>query len=171
MTDLSTLARSRHTDKGPAGHNYTEYYERHFAPMREKAFDLLEIGTQTGESLLLWEDYFPNARIVGVDIAPIIEVNTERVSTVVCDIKDYRPDRAFSIVIDDGSHDPRDVVEALNELWKVLAPGGWYAIEDMHCKGLATLLDDHIDALFLDVNTSVAEMHIYPKLAVLRKLP
>ncbi len=165
---MSKMALGYHTDKGPQGHNYTPAYDRHFRPLRHEPIALLEIGTQTGESLLLWQEYFEKATIVGVDIAPIVEICTERVTTVVCDVNDYRPDRVFSIIVDDGSHYPADVVGAMSKLWRVLYPGGWYVIEDMHCEGLQTILDPDIHALFLD-GGRLAEIHVYPKLAMMRK--
>ncbi|HAI37850.1 MAG TPA: hypothetical protein DCM40_06860, partial [Maribacter sp.] len=48
-------------------HYYLEYAKR-FEPIRHKVKKVLEIGVFKGHSMLLWEKYFPNATIYGVDI-------------------------------------------------------------------------------------------------------
>lgn len=129
MATLSECAVEFPTDKAALG--YTEFYERHFRHLRAEPFELLEIGTSEGGSLRMWGSWAPYARLVGVDIAPLVEVNTDHVHTVVSDIRDYTPDRPVDIIIDDGSHDPAEIVDTLDRLWPHLKPGGFYAIEDM----------------------------------------
>ena len=55
-------------DKGTM-HSYIEYYEQLLKPYRESFTDILEIGVAPGAlSLKMWEQYFTNANIYGVDI-------------------------------------------------------------------------------------------------------
>jgi hypothetical protein len=42
-------------------------YDELFAPLRDEPLDILEIGTCHGGSLILWNDFFTCANIVGVD--------------------------------------------------------------------------------------------------------
>ena len=130
-TPLCELATKFGTDKGPGGHNYTPYYHRHFGGWQPQPISLLEIGVYQGASLRMWEHYFPQGTILGVDIDPNAAVHTARAKTVVCDIKDYEPDRTFDLIIDDGSHAPDDIVAAGKRLWPSLRFGGWYVIEDL----------------------------------------
>ena len=37
----------------------------------------------------------------------------------------------MALIIDDGSHKPRDQAATLKNLWPLLAPGGVYVIEDV----------------------------------------
>src|SRR3989338_11469524 len=70
--DLTALATIFRTDKwggcryGSRGHWYAQHYARHFAPLRFKKLNILEIGVggdsdskNGGESLRMWKAYFP----------------------------------------------------------------------------------------------------------------
>lgn len=126
-------------------HHYEDEYERHFEPIRDKALSILEIGiggyanpNRGGESLKVWRDFFPGARIVGVDINEKTLNLGDRVTTLVCDQSDqgallqlnehYGP---FDIIIDDGSHIQQHVLTSFASLFPQLNPGGIYVIEDM----------------------------------------
>ena len=50
--------------------NYFEIYESYFKKFQRKNIRLLEIGVQYGGSLKMWNEYFPNAKIFGIDINP-----------------------------------------------------------------------------------------------------
>jgi len=110
-SDKGLLAADR---KDKSGHFYSYIYRSLFAAFKEKEFDLLEFGIDKGASLRAWSEYFPNARIVGVDYMRDFLFNTSRISTFEVDM--YSPislsnfirnvtDREFSIIIDDGPHD------------------------------------------------------------------
>src|SRR5918997_3028829 len=47
-------------------------WERFLAPRRDQAFDLLQIGVGTGASLRTWREWFPAARLVGLDPRRIV---------------------------------------------------------------------------------------------------
>jgi hypothetical protein len=75
MDDLTKLAIEYRTDKW-GGHFYTPHYHAHLMHLRESPINLLEIGiggyddpAKGGESLRMWQDYFPNGKIYGIDIA------------------------------------------------------------------------------------------------------
>jgi hypothetical protein len=121
---------------------YLEIYEKYFAPLMDKEVKLLELGVATGQSMLMWRDYFVNGTIAGVDLFPLYQPeasesrvrifqgaqnNTRLLTTIAQEIA---PD-GFDIIIDDCSH--------IGELAKIsfwhlftnhLKPGGVYAIED-----------------------------------------
>ena len=67
---LNDLAVRYNTDKRIGIHSYVKWYEALFAPRRWQQLNMLEIGVQTGASIKMWADYFPNARLVGIDIDP-----------------------------------------------------------------------------------------------------
>ena len=144
--DLAFLAGLYHTDKHPAqGHNYAAHYQRHFAPLRRSARVVVEIGVGGyentkggGSSLWLWEDYFPQARIYGIDLYDKSWLNRGRVKTFQGDQADVDFLRRVveqtgppDIVIDDGSHKNAHVITSFRVLFPALKDGGIYAIEDL----------------------------------------
>ena len=54
------------TDKGTE-HNYLEFYEHQFQNIRLEKNNILEIGVLHGGSLKLWNEYFPNSIIYGIE--------------------------------------------------------------------------------------------------------
>ena len=136
--ELSSLATE--TDKGPSGHNYTEVYEYFFLPLRYAPIKILEIGIETGGSLKLWEKYFPNATVFGIDIVKKEFMNSTRIKTFVGDqasrqalnsfIQTYGGD--FDIILDDGGHTMEQQQISLGFLFKYVKPGGLYVLEDLH---------------------------------------
>ena len=68
MNPLEELGDKHRPTKRTAG--YLPYYWRHFRDLREDVRNVLEIGVQSGRSLRMWEEFFPNATIYGLDIDP-----------------------------------------------------------------------------------------------------
>lgn len=121
------------TDK--TTHGYCPYYEMHL-PNRDEKFNLLEIGIFDGGSLRMWQEYFYNATIYGVDIDPDTIFQDERISTFCGDASSDSfwnsidlPE--FTVIIDDGSHQAGDIVKTHSILWPRLLKGGFYVIEDL----------------------------------------
>jgi hypothetical protein len=137
--ELDKIAQKYNTDKSSLWHNYTEKYDRYFAPLRDKKIKILEIGIQNGYSLKTWEEYFPNAQIFGIDIVDCKHMDTARIKTLLGsqnniaflkNINDtYGP---FDIIIDDGSHNSADMTVSMNFLFPLLKSGGIYVVEDLH---------------------------------------
>lgn len=159
MTSLRRLAEKHGTDK--AEHGYTQHYEQHLGALRDLPVRLLEIGTHEGASLKMWADWMPAARIVGVDIYPAAEVNTDRVSTITADFRDL-PAAGWDVVVDDGSHQPQDMIDAWRQFWPQVTPGGWYAIEDIAQGAGSGVLDELGGAVWGQRPGDVAEIHVYP---------
>ena len=78
---LSSLAEGK-TDKGPRVHNFTELYEHIFFPMKNALIKICEIGIANGGSLILWQEYFSNATIFGIDIIDRHFLNSKRIKTI-----------------------------------------------------------------------------------------
>ncbi|ACB34023.1 conserved hypothetical protein [Leptothrix cholodnii SP-6] len=124
--------------------SYLPYYDQLFAPLREQPIQLLEIGVQNGGSLETWAEYFGAATtLIGCDIDPKcagLRYTDPRVQIVVGDAN-QRPafqaitaiTTALDVVIDDGSHVSRDVINSFINYFPLLQPGGIYVVEDAHC--------------------------------------
>lgn len=157
LDQLNALAKQWGSDKGEADRDqrlqalrymdyYAEYFARHFA-RPEKVKSVLEVGTNTGASLRIWAEFFPNARIHGIDVTRQYEVaerlDHPRISTHIVEPGDaklytgavsfnkYLGNSGFDIIIDDGSHDQYDQQDALGFLFPHLNSGGLYVIEDI----------------------------------------
>ena len=156
MTPLCELARKHACDKGGwhtlAGehcHNYTPAYHELLGHRRESVRRVLEIGVHKGASLRMWEDYFPNAEIVGVDIDKACLFDAGRIK---CHWADQRNIDTllynvfslgkFDVIVDDGSHDPGDQIQTAYVLLPALAPGGIYVCEDIDIDCRANLIGD-----------------------------
>ena len=121
--------------------HYFDIYERHLARFREKSPTLFEIGVRGGGSLSMWKSYFGHgAQIIGLDINPKCQQHADdQIDVIIGDqsdsellesiIADYGP---IDIIIDDGSHKPRDVIGSFETLYSQMSPTGVYIIEDTH---------------------------------------
>jgi len=143
---LTLIANKYKTDKGTTthpGHSYTETYYKLFKDMQNEPIRLLEIGVGKGYSLRMWDEFFPNAHIIGMDIkcknyAYLNKVNLFRgdqgnLVDLAQLIVLYEGD--FDIIIDDGSHLPNDHKISFEFLKHYLVSGGLYIIEDLSWEG------------------------------------
>ncbi len=119
-------------DKGSL-HSYIEVYQKQMR--RRRNIDLLEIGVWEGQSLAMWQDYFTDSRIVGVDID--LARCTAEVDARLCDatnpgkLQAALGDMQFDYIIDDGSHHLAHQVASFGALWHRVKPAGRYFIEDI----------------------------------------
>ena len=142
--DLARLARSLGTDK-QGTHAYARHYERHFARLRHRALNILEIGVggyadprAGGASLRLWKAYFPRGRVFGIDIYDKTALEEPRIKTFQGNQADpdflrrvAREIGDIDIVVDDGSHQSAHVTAAFRTLFPLLGRDGLYVVEDL----------------------------------------
>jgi SAM-dependent methyltransferase len=151
--NLTDLADRHGSDKGSAKHRYTELYHMLFQPLRKRAVTLLEMGLQIGgpehgakadrqttdlPSIRMWLDYFPKARIHGLDVSDFSWFAHDRFTFHRCDMDDRAALAAtaralppLDIVLDDASHASHHQQNAFLEIFPRLRPGGLYIIEDL----------------------------------------
>jgi SAM-dependent methyltransferase len=147
MTPLCELAAKYGTDKYPW---YTPFYHALLYPRCKQVFNVLEIGIgtpramqhmpgyQSGSSLRMWRDYFPNALVTGIDHDESALFREPRIETflggqaVPSTISQHLWGMKFDLVVDDGSRDPQHQARTFRELESLLAPGGLYVIEDVN---------------------------------------
>jgi len=119
--------------------NYGPIYDRHFADFRDQSINILEIGVLKGGSMRLWEKYFPNANIYGIDIdEECKQYESDRTKIFIGDQGDVsflRNVKAkiprIDIIIDDGSHRAKDQKITFEEMYYHLRMPGVYLIEDI----------------------------------------
>jgi hypothetical protein len=120
MKSLKEIATFFGTDKEVShsshgeGHKYCDFYDHHLSKLKLENLKIFEIGIFDGASLKMWEEYFPNSLIYGIDL--IIEpksvlINEGRIKSFKLDagyennlLEFEKTHGPFDIVIDDGSH-------------------------------------------------------------------
>lgn len=137
---LDQLAQASGTDKSSKYHNYTHIYAHYFAKYKNDPLKFLEIGIQYGNSVKLWENYFPNADLHFIDVDPNqIRYVTQRSHYHFVNQADraglidfgIRVNGDFDIIIDDGSHRMYETIVTFQSLFPFLKRGGLYIIEDL----------------------------------------
>jgi len=120
-------------------HNYLPHYWKHFRDIRYKVTRVLEIGVQSDKSIRMWEEFFPNAEIYGIDIQEHCkEYEGGRRKIFIGDQSDEaflnkvvsNAGGAFDIIIDDGSHRVYHQLKTFTVLFPKLKSHGIYVIED-----------------------------------------
>jgi SAM-dependent methyltransferase len=119
---------------------YLEIYEHVLAKWRDQPIAILEVGVATGGSLSLWAEYFPHARVFGLDLvlpdcgfSPNVKLHRGDQSN----LHDWAAAMEawncteFDVIIDDASHFGNFSATTFALLFhRHLKPGGHYFIED-----------------------------------------
>lgn len=139
--DLYKIGSKFGTDKIHSGgpiNSYLNVMNFYFSSKRYDSINILEIGVRESPSVLTWQEFFPNAKIYGLDIDDCTKHNNDRIKVIVGDqtnISDLERISNnvdfFDIIIDDGSHINKDIIFSFNYLFNKLRPGGIYIIEDL----------------------------------------
>lgn len=118
-------------------HTYTDVYDKLFAPFR-KGCTMMEVGLALGDSIDLWDKYFENSRIIGVDLSIVFKIKEYRnqVQLLEGDATKEKTftmlgETTFDIVIDDGSHQEADQFATFRLLKNRMRKGGIYVVEDI----------------------------------------
>lgn len=160
MSDLSFLMEKYGSDKVRSG--YTTYYEMVFDDIRNQITTFLEIGVGTldasvpstfagnlryvpeytpGGSIRAWKDYFPNAKIYGIDVADDCKIEEERLETFIFSSLEknqadqHFEDETIDIIIDDGLHTAIGQLATFRNFFSKVKAGGIYIIEDINGAG------------------------------------
>jgi len=132
------------SDKGST-HSYLEVNEAIFARFKNKNINIIEIGTSNGGSIALWDNYFNNAKIYGVDIIDsklMIDeiINKDNIilfnSTDGYDINFVtenfiNKNIKFDILIDDGPHTLQSMKDFIKLYLPLIKDNGIFVIEDI----------------------------------------
>jgi hypothetical protein len=138
-TDELTLIAGKYRPT-KMGLDYLRHYWLHFAPIRDEVQKVVEIGVHTPASMRMWEEFFPNAMIYGIDIDENCrDMEGGRRRVFIGNQRDEgflrefieRTGGAFDIVIDDGEHSDFSVLKSFAWLFPALTDHGIYAIEDL----------------------------------------
>lgn len=160
------------TDKGTY-HSYIEKYDEIFGPFKNDKINFLEIGCLTCGSIKMFNEFFPQAHIYGMDnwaqntdhmghllynkginlteIIDDINNNYPRVKLITCDstnqdqVSKKLHGITFKFIIDDGDHSIAAQLNTFKNFIRYLEQGGVYIIEDVgHVNELAEQVSQYI---------------------------
>ena len=144
-----------HTDKNTTHCYVDKFYEDAFFPYKEKNIALLELGISCGASLVLWREYFKNAKfIAGIDNRPEVVLeqfrNLNGISYFYEDAYDPQVKKKLpklNIIIDDGCHDLDAQLRAMEIYFPLLKKSGIYIVEDIQQQLYPNCYDEFLKAI------------------------
>jgi len=141
---LQEIVDNSRTDKNTV-HSYLPLYQQLLVGKKETAKNVLEVGISVGGSIKLWNDFFTNACVYGVDIIDINSVwdgikNNEKIilhtSTNAYD-NDFFDNQLlnknlkFDFMLDDGPHSLESMKQFIKLYSKIMTDDGILIIEDV----------------------------------------
>jgi hypothetical protein len=126
------------------GHGYSDFYTNQFDKLKKQKINILEIGSYAGASAAAFIKYFPNANVFCFDVNISnfefesqkmhvfgIDINNEnKVKKTLIKIFNQHQFSQFDLIIDDGSHNLKDILFSLNIFFQYLKCEGTFIIED-----------------------------------------
>jgi hypothetical protein len=135
---LDEIGLSCGTDKASSHHGFLNFYERFLQEIRYGATTILEIGVYQAASLRMWEQFFPNATIIGLDINEDsrayqsgrikIEIGDQANPMTLAALSKHGP---FDLIVDDGSHQWTHQITSFRYLYPHVKSGHYYILEDL----------------------------------------
>jgi len=136
---LDKIVDNKLTDKN-TWHSYLNTYERLLKDRQQNCKNVLEIGIEKGGSLKLWNDYFVNANIYGIDIndSPNFLKEFKRVQCLKMNAYsdesiEYFKNKniKFDLIVDDGPHTLETMIYFVQNYLQLLETDGVMVVEDI----------------------------------------
>ena len=137
IIETDTYIKQYKTDKEELHQYCSLIYQNLFKAIQSKKMDILEIGIKNGSSLVLWNEFFTNAIVYGIDNANLIGHRLDAYPRIKPIIQDaYNPKvlnhlPLFDIIIDDGPHTLESQIQFIRMYFHKLKQGGILIIEDI----------------------------------------
>jgi len=148
-------------------HNYSIFYKKYLNFLKDKKFKLLELGSHEGKGLASFYFYYPRAIMIGANINPFqMKYQSKRITELFVDVSSEESltslsnhlDNELDVIIDDASHNLRDIIIAFSILFKKLKKGGIYIIEDINQFEVFKNLNPYVNELTpLEILKSIQE--------------
>lgn len=162
--------------------NALDAYQKHFSPFAGLPVSLSEIGVQSGGSIDMWHAVMGSqCQVYGIDINPqTLRFGESMTSITIGDQADVNMWTNFfntvvksplDILIDDGGHEPHQMLVTLEQTLPRMNPGGFVAIEDIH--GQSYVQSFFTPAAYF-IATQAAQglvdsVHVYPYLLMVQR--
>jgi cephalosporin hydroxylase len=146
---LETIVDNSRTDKNTT-HSYLPLYNSLLYPLKEKAQNVLEIGIgdfgpNNGGSIIMWNNFFPNATVYGIDtlsedrVLDELKNNNKVVLYTSTDGYNYNfikrefidKNIKFDFIIDDGAHTLESMILFINFYSELMSDDSILIIEDV----------------------------------------
>lgn len=160
---LVDLVDNWKTDKNTV-HSYLELYQKLLINKKDSAKNILEIGIYLGGSIKLWNDFFTNATVYGLDIMSENDVwekikNNEKI--ILYTSTDAYNDEFFSnnflnkgikfdFMLDDGPHTIESMKKFIKLYSQVMTDDGILIIEDVQSWDWIEILKDEVPSNMKD---------------------
>ena len=154
---LLEIVDNNKTDKNTT-HSYLGLYQELLFSKKETAKNVLEVGIYNGGSIKLWNDFFVNANVYGLDIMNTNEVweeikNKERI-ILYTSTDAYNNDFftsnflnkniKFDFMLDDGPHSFESMIQFIKLYSQLLTDDGILIIEDVQSWEWIELLKNEV---------------------------
>jgi hypothetical protein len=136
-------------------HNYLPVYQEEFN--KKENIKILEIGVCFGGSLKLWNEFFINSEIHGID-------HIKYIDDELCGIMHWGKyeqiyeqfeDNYFDYIINDSLHDAKEQIEAFSLYYSKLKSGGKFFMEDIPNEEHLEIIVEHLK----EYNTRIWNMN------------
>lgn len=134
-------------DKGTL-HSYIDLYSDQMT--KRSNVSVLEIGVEYGHSIAMWQEYFINSKVYGIDIKQN-KLEFEIDNFILGDatspevIKKNFARNKFDYVVDDGSHTIADQIASFDLIFPKMKKGGKYFIEDVNGNPAIDAISSHLE--------------------------
>ena len=126
------------------GHGYSDFYTNQLDELKKQKINILEIGSYAGASAAAFIKYFPKANVFCFDVnISNFEFKSKKMHVFGIDINNKNKSKKtlkkifkqnqfshFDLIIDDGSHNLKDILFSLNFFFQYLKDEGTFIIED-----------------------------------------
>jgi hypothetical protein len=157
IMSLSQIVDNNRTDKNTV-HSYLELYQKLLINKKETAKNVLEVGIYNGGSIKLWNDFFVNATIYGLDIMHInnvwdgIKNNNKIILHTSVNAYDenffnnnfLNKNVRFDFMLDDGPHTLQSMKDFIRLYSKVMTDDGILIIEDVQDWNWIKILENEV---------------------------
>ena len=122
-------------------HKYSSFYDKYFLKYKNKNINILELGSHEGKGLASFYYYFPYSHLYGANINPFqMKYKSNRITELFVDVASEKIlnnlaqhlNFDLDIIIDDASHNLKDILITLPIFFKKLKSNGIYVIEDIN---------------------------------------
>jgi hypothetical protein len=141
---LKEIVDNSKTDKNTT-HSYLDLYEKLLINKKETAKNVLEVGIYKGGSIKLWNDYFTNSNVYGLDtthidnVLDVIKNNEKIILYTSIDAYDnnffinnfLNKEIKFDFMLDDGPHTLKSMKKFINLYSQIMTDDGILIIEDV----------------------------------------
>lgn len=152
LSEYYDLLQSK-SDKGTT-HNYINgYYNNEFTPKRDTELSILELGLAGGASIKLWNGWFTNVKIIGMDIEDECINSFSDANNIIIQVRDGYcentlkewSDNIFDYIIEDGPHTLESQIFSVKYWIDKIKPGGKLIVEDIQSTNNLNSIIENID--------------------------